>query len=225
MTENNENIISENVEQGVKKTENSFNLLKEVWEWFYTIVIALAIAFLIKTYLFDIVRVDGPSMNPTLIHNDRLIITKLGYEPDYGDIVILDSTYKERQEFYKNHAGADAGVFEKAKLYMGMPKSLKKRYYVKRVIAMEGDTVDIVNGDVILNGEVLQEDYYDGKTAITDMSVEYPVTVSEGHVFVMGDNRSNSKDSRSSSLGEVPVEALLGKAQIRVWPFSAIKTF
>lgn len=225
MTENNENIISENVEQGVKKTENSFNLLKEVWEWFYTIVIALAIAFLIKTYLFDIVRVDGPSMNPTLIHNDRLIITKLGYEPDYGDIVILDSTYKERQEFYKNHAGADAGVFEKAKLYMGMPKSLKKRYYVKRVIAMEGDTIDIVNGDVILNGEVLQEDYYDGKTAITDMSVEYPVTVSEGHVFVMGDNRSNSKDSRSSSLGEVPVEALLGKAQIRVWPFSAIKTF
>ena len=154
MTENNENIISENVEQGVKKTENSFNLLKEVWEWFYTIVIALAIAFLIKTYLFDIVRVDGPSMNPTLIHNDRLIITKLGYEPDYGDIVILDSTYKERQEFYKNHAGADAGVFEKAKLYMGMPKSLKKRYYVKRVIAMEGDTIDIVNGDVILNGEV-----------------------------------------------------------------------
>lgn len=225
MTENNENIISENVEQGVKKAENSFNLLKEVWEWFYTIVIALAIAFLIKTYLFDIVRVDGPSMNPTLIHNDRLIITKLGYEPDYGDIVILDSTYKERQEFYKNHAGADAGVFEKAKLYMGMPKSLKKRYYVKRVIAMEGDTIDIVNGDVILNGEVLQEDYYDGKTAITDMSVEYPVTVSEGHVFVMGDNRSNSKDSRSSSLGEVPVEALLGKAQIRVWPFSAIKTF
>ena len=225
MTENNENIISENVEQGVKKTENSFNLLKEVWEWFYTIVIALSIAFLIKTYLFDIVRVDGPSMNPTLIHNDRLIITKLGYEPDYGDIVILDSTYKERQEFYKNHAGADAGVFEKAKLYMGMPKSLKKRYYVKRVIAMEGDTIDIVNGDVILNGEVLQEDYYDGKTAITDMSVEYPVTVSEGHVFVMGDNRSNSKDSRSSSLGEVPVEALLGKAQIRVWPFSAIKTF
>ena len=225
MTENNENIISENVEQGVKKTENSFNLLKEVWEWFYTIVIALAIAFLIKTYLFDIVRVDGPSMNPTLIHNDRLIITKLGYEPDYGDIVILDSTYKERQEFYKNHAGEDAGVFEKAKLYMGMPKSLKKRYYVKRVIAMEGDTIDIVNGDVILNGEVLQEDYYDGKTAITDMSVEYPVTVSEGHVFVMGDNRSNSKDSRSSSLGEVPVEALLGKAQIRVWPFNAIKTF
>lgn len=225
MTENNENIINESVEAGVKKTENSFNLLKEVWEWIYTIVIALAIAFLIKTYLFDIVRVDGPSMNPTLTHNDRLIITKLGYEPEHGDIVILDSTYKERQEYYESNTGADAGVFEKAKLYMGMPKSLKKRYYVKRVIAMEGDTIDIVNGDVILNGEVLEEDYFEGETAITDMSVNYPVTVSEGHVFVMGDNRSNSKDSRSSSLGEVPVEALLGKAQIRVWPLNSIKTF
>ncbi|MBE7015418.1 MAG: signal peptidase I [Ruminococcaceae bacterium] len=225
MTENNENIISENVETGVKEKESSFNLLKEVWEWIYTIAIALAIAFLIKTYLFDIVRVDGPSMNPTLTHNDRLIITKLGYEPDYGDIVILDSTYKDRQEYYHNYSGGDANMFEKAKLYMGMPTSLKRRYYVKRVIAMEGDTIDIVNGDVILNGEVLEEDYFDGKTAITDMSVRYPVTVSEGHVFVMGDNRSNSKDSRSSSLGEVPVEALLGKAQIRVWPFSAIKTF
>ena len=218
MTENNQN-----VEKEVKETENTFNLLKEVWEWIYTIALALIIAFGIKAFLFDIVRVDGPSMNPTLTHNDRLIITKLGYEPDYGDIVILDSTYKDRQEYYASleASGKKLNFFTKLTEYMNLPSNLKKRFYVKRVIAMEGDTIDIMNGDVIVNGEVIEEEYFDGQTQITDISVDYPFTVSEGHVFVMGDNRSNSKDSRSSSLGEVPVEALSGKAQIRVWPLSS----
>lgn len=221
MTENNENI--EITESSVKKTENTFNLLKEVWEWIYTIAIALIIAFSIKTFLFDIVRVDGPSMNPTLTHNDRLIITKLGYEPDYSDIVILDSTYKDRQEYYKTFENSNGKMsyFTKISEYFKLPKNLKRRYYVKRVIAMEGDTVDIMNGEVLVNGEVLEEDYFDGETFITDFNVKYPFTVSENHVFVMGDNRSNSKDSRSSDLGEVPVEALMGKAQFRVWPIGS----
>ena len=77
------------------KTENSANkILKEVWEWTYTIVIAVAIAFLIKAFLFDIVKVDGLSMHPTLDHGDRLIVTKLGYSPKQGDIIILDANYK-----------------------------------------------------------------------------------------------------------------------------------
>ena len=221
MTENNENI--EIVEKEVKETGNSFNLLKEVWEWIYTIALALIIAFGIKTFLFDIVRVDGPSMNPTLTHNDRLIITKIGYQPDYGDIVILDSTYKDRQEYYEDREadGESMNFVTKMMEYTKLPSNLKRRFYVKRIIAMAGDTVDIKNGDVIVNGEVLEEEYFDGTTQITDMSVIYPVTVSEGHVFVMGDNRSNSKDSRSSSLGEVPVEALSGKAKLRVWPISS----
>lgn len=221
MAENNENV--EITAKEVKKTENSFNLLKEVWEWIYTIALALIIAFGIKAFLFDIVRVDGPSMNPTLIHNDRLIITKLGYQPDYGDIVILDSTYKDRQEYYGEleAKGKDMNFATKMVEYTKLPANLKKRFYVKRVIAMAGDTIDIKNGDVIVNGEVIEEDYFNGMTNITDLSVIYPVTVTEGHVFVMGDNRSNSKDSRSSSLGLVPVEALSGKAQLRVWPISS----
>ena len=218
MTENNKNV--EITEREVKKKESSFNLLKEVWEWIYTIALALIIAFGIKAFLFDIVRVDGPSMNPTLTHNDRLIITKLGYAPDYGDIVILDSTYKDRQEYYESN-GIDESAFKKMVEYTKLPANLKKRFYVKRIIAMAGDSVDIKNGNVIVNGEVLEEEYFDGVTNITDLSVIYPVTVTEGHVFVMGDNRSNSKDSRSSSLGLVPVEALSGKAQLRVWPISS----
>lgn len=221
MTENNENI--EKVTDEKEDNSNSFNLLKEVWEWVYTIAIALVIAFTIKTFIFDIVRVDGPSMNPTLTHNDRLIVMKLLYKPDYGDIVILDSTYKDRQEYY-SEIEADNGElnsFTKSLEYFKLPQNLKKRYYVKRIIAMEGDTVDIVDGKVIVNGEVLEEPYFDGETRITDFNVRYPFTVSEGHVFVMGDNRGNSKDSRSSDLGEVPVDALSGSTKIRLWPLNS----
>lgn len=218
MTENTEN------QSTVKETQNTFNLGKELWEWFYTIVIALAVVFVIKGFIFDIVRVDGPSMYPTLVHNDRLIVTKLLYKPSAGDIIILDSTYEDRQKYYEEYEENNEkklNFISKISLYFKLPENLKRRYYVKRIIGMPGDTVDIKNGQVILNGEVLDEPYYDGITTITDFSVSYPVTVEEGTVFVMGDNRPNSKDSRSSDLGLVPIEAIEGKSQIRIWPFTA----
>ncbi len=219
MTENTEN------QSTVKETQNTFNLGKEIWEWFYTIVIALAVVFVIKGFIFDIVRVDGPSMHPTLVHNDRLIVTKLGYKPSAGDIIILDSTYEDRQEYYEEYEENNdkkLNFISKVSLYFKLPENLKRRYYVKRIIGMPGDTVDIKDGQVIINGEVLDEPYYDGVTTITDFSVSYPVTVEEGTVFVMGDNRPNSKDSRSSDLGLVPIEAIEGKSQIRIWPFTAL---
>lgn len=209
----------------VNKTENTFNLGREVWEWFYTIFIALIIAFIIKGFIFDIVRVDGPSMYPTLVNNDRLIVTKLGYKPAQGDIIILDSTYTDRQEYYAEYEennDTELNLFKKFMLYTKLPQNLKRKYYVKRIIGMPGDTVDIQNGQVLVNGEVLDEPYYDGVTSITDYAVSYPFTVSEDSVFVMGDNRPNSKDSRSSELGEVPIKAIAGKSQIRIWPFNAV---
>ncbi len=221
MTDNTENQI----ETAVKETNNTFNLFHEVWEWIYTIVIALAVVFLLKTFIFDIVRVDGPSMHPTLVNNDRLVITKLGYKPEAGDIIILDSAYKNRMEYYSEYEeenGKELNFLSKAALYMKLPKDLKRRYYVKRIIGMPGDTVDIKDGQIVINGTVLDEPYYKGITGITDYSVSYPVTVEDGSVFVMGDNRPNSKDSRSSELGLVPIEAIEGKSQVRIWPLSAI---
>ena len=208
------------------KSENSINWLKEIWEWVYTIAIALAIAMVIKTFLFDVVRVDGLSMFPTLQDNDRLIVTKLGYEPHQGDIIILDSTYKERTEYY-NSAAAEKGkdklnLFEKISERRFLPDGLKKRYYVKRIIGMPGQTVDLIDGKVYIDGELLNEEYYDGLTTSIDESVKYPVTVEPDTVFVMGDNRPHSKDSRSSSLGLVPYKAILGKAKLRIWPLSAL---
>ncbi len=232
-TENNniENNDSENLtpaqQKAAKESESSFNLLREIWEWFYTILIALIIAFLIKSFIFDIVRVDGPSMYPTLVNNDRLIVTKLGYKPQHGDIIILDSSYVPRNEYfyeYEDSHNISLSGLKKMLMYPGLPENLKRRYYVKRIIGMPGDVIDIKNGKVLLNGEVLDEPYYDGMTSITDYTVSYPFTVSEDCVFVMGDNRSNSKDSRSSDLGEVPIDAISGKSQLRIFPFNSFGT-
>lgn len=205
-------------------TEKS--ILKEIWEWCYTIIIAIIIAFVIKAFLFDIVKVDGLSMYPTLNHADRLVVTKLGYKPAQGDIVILDSNYKDREKYYEHEAKAKGkekiGALEKGAGYFSLPKDLRHKYYVKRVIALPGQTVDIKGGKVLVDGKVLEEEYYNGKTSPTDPAISYPVTVEDDTVFVMGDNRNNSTDSRSSSLGLVPYDAVIGKAQFRIFPFNSI---
>ncbi len=208
----------------MENSKKKINWLKEIWEWVYTIAIAIAIAFFIKTFLFDIVKVDGSSMYPTLIDGDRLIVSRLNYKPEVGDIVILDSTYKDREKYYDTVAkseGKDELNFLD-KITVKLPENLKKRFYVKRVIGMPGQTVDIKDGKVYIDGEVFEEEYYDGITSPIDSNMEFPLTVEEGTVFVMGDNRPRSKDSRSSDLGLVPFEALLGKSQVRIWPLGEI---
>ncbi len=220
---NTETTVNPNVQEGTEK--EVFNLKREVFEWIYTIVVALVIAFLIKGFLFDVVKVDGNSMFPTLYNNDRIIITKLGYKPEQKDIVILDSNYKKRELYYDalEDSGKEFNAVTKFIDYQfNLPENLKKKYYVKRIIALPGQTVDIIDGKVYVDGEKLNEEYYQGETPITDISVEYPVTIDEDHVFVMGDNRPHSSDSRVSSLGQVPFDAILGKAQIRIWPLNTI---
>ena len=215
----------------VVKTKGEFNILKEVWEWFYTIFLALVIAMVIKMFIVDIVAVDGSSMFPTLVNGDRLFITKIGYSPKQGDILILDSNYKNRSEFYENYEtenGVTLNNFKKFFMYLSYsepnPKDpkFKRKYYVKRVIGMPGDVIDIKDGKVYVNDEVLDEPYYEGITNKTDPRAEFPFTVSEKCVFVLGDNRGGSKDSRSTELGEVPFGAVAGKAVVRLWPLSAI---
>ncbi|MBQ3125383.1 MAG: signal peptidase I [Clostridia bacterium] len=206
------------------KTNKSIG--RELFEWAYSIVIAIIIAFLIKGFLFDIVKVDGQSMFPTLDHNDRLIVTKLGYEPKQGDIIILDSNYSARETYFatlaQNKGMEELSALDKIKAGFSLPDDLKKIYYVKRIIATEGQTVDIRDGKVFVDGEELAEPYFTGETYATDSAVVYPFTVSEDCVFVMGDNRGNSTDSRSSRLGEVQEDAILGKSQLRIFPFNSI---
>ena len=193
---------NENVTKTTAKEDKKTSLAREIWEWVYTLAIAIVIAMLIKGFIFDIVRVDGSSMFPTLVDNDRLIVTKLGYTPKQGDIIILDSEYKNREEYFDRLAESkdkeELSSFEKFFAQSSMPSNLKKKYYVKRIIAMPGQTIDLVDGKVYVDGEMLDEPYYDGLTTSIDPTVEYPITVDDDCVFVMGFIRTRSSSFQSN---------------------------
>lgn len=177
------------------KNEPTFNLKREVFEWLETIAFSLVAVVLIFTFVFRIVGVDGDSMMNTLHDKDRLIITHLFYQPKQGDIIIITQ-----------------------------PNSVNKPL-VKRIVALGGQTVDIDTdrGLVYVDGEVIDEPYIlEPTTYMPPSSVEFPYTVPEGKVFVMGDNRNNSLDSRSTGVGPIDERYILGKAVFRIYPFDSI---
>lgn len=203
---------------------SSINWGKEILDWIITIAIAIAITFAVKAFIFDVVKVDGSSMFPTLVNNDRLIVWRLGYNPDNSDIIILDSNYNARMEYIKNKeetTGKTMSAFDKFIFRFTQPSNLKPRYYVKRIIATSGQTIDFKDGKVLIDGVVLDEPYYTGDTLPPNASGVYPRKIPDGFVFVMGDNRDKSLDSRST-LGLVSNDAILGKAVFRIFPFNKI---
>ncbi|MBE7048568.1 MAG: signal peptidase I [Ruminococcaceae bacterium] len=162
--------------------------LQEMLEWSQAIAMAVVLALLINQFVFAMVQVEGSSMQPTLQSKERLVITKLFYQPKAKDIVVV-----------KAHT-------------LG-------KHIIKRIIAVPGDVIDInqITGDVIVNGEVQNEPYIMEKLRYAGTACNYPLTVPEGYVFVMGDNRNNSQDSRN--LGLVAFEDIVGRASLRVTPF------
>lgn len=163
----------------------------EVYDWLQSIMFALLSCVLIFTFLGRIVSVRGISMLPNLYWSDRLVVSNLFYEPKQGDIVVL------RKE------------------------SLLSDPIVKRVIALGGQTVDIDfnEGIVYVDGVALEEDYTAART-YEPLDFKGPVTVPEGSIFVMGDNRNSSNDSRDARLGCVDVRHIIGKAYFIVFPGS-----
>ncbi len=194
----NEEII---VETQVLEDTNQKNIKKEIIDWVVSIVVAVVIALTIRTFIFTMVRVDGVSMDPTLAHGDTLFTQIIGYSPKQGDIVI----------FHPSKSATDRS-----------PN--KDTAYVKRVIALEGQTVDITSdGDVVVDGKTLKEDYIADKIrTIVPGGTEFPFTVPKDTIFVLGDNRNRSHDSRSTDVGAVPLDNIIGKAQIRVFPFKTM---
>lgn len=156
-------------------------------EWIESIVIAIILAIVIKAFILETVLVEGSSMLPTLRNRDRLAVNKIGYRfgsPQYGDIVVFE--------------------------YPGDPSLI----FIKRVIGLEGDRVEVRDHRVYLNGTELKEPYIN-ESPIMD----YPEsTVPKGTVFVLGDNRNDSRDSRFSDVGFVPLGNIRGEAVIRMWP-------
>lgn len=163
----------------------------ELFDWVQCIASALVVCILVFVFLVRTVGVIGSSMVPTLEEGDRLIISKLFYTPKSGDIVVL---HKD---------------------------SFMKEPIIKRVIATEGQTVDIDfdAGIVYVDGVALDEPYTNDYTYDRE-DFDEPVTVPENCIFVMGDNRNRSTDSRTEALGCVDTRYLLGKALFRITPFS-----
>ena len=160
-------------------------------EWYEALISAALVLVLIFSFFYRIIVVDGSAMVPTLVNGDKLIVWGAGYEPQRGDVVIVDS-------------------------YTSYGKPL-----VKRVIAKGGDTVsiDYATGTVAVNGEVLQEDYIAEPTYL-GYDVQFPYTVPEGTVFVMGDNRNQSLDSRSTYVGCIDERDILGRVLLCFMPFT-----
>lgn len=181
----------ENGEQAEKKEEKTpeQKSLENIYDFAEVLVSSILLIFVLFTFFFRLVGVDGPSMIPTLNDGDKLIVSSIPYSPAYGDVVII----------------TQPNVYNEP--------------IVKRVIATEGQTVDIdfKTGTVKVDGKVLNEPYINMKTT-RYYDVAFPVKVPENCIFVMGDNRSHSTDSRDSSIGFVKEEYVLGKVVGRITP-------
>ncbi|MEW9121952.1 MAG: signal peptidase I [Thermotaleaceae bacterium] len=176
---------------------------KEIIEWFKTIALALAIAFGI-TFIITPLEVHSVSMNPTLVEHDYLILRNT-HNIERGDIV----SFKTDIEFTDSELQQFNFV---QKIRQGKTKSL-----IKRVIALPGDQIEIREGNVYLNGQLLKEAYLNGSDTFGEIQID---KIPDGKMFVMGDNRDNSLDSRS--LGLVDIERVQGKALFRVFPIKKL---
>ena len=171
----------------------------EILEWVKAFLIAIVLAFVVRSFLMTPIEVKGASMEPTLHSQERMFVTKIG-EPKRFDIVVFHAT--------------------------------EDKDYIKRVIGLPGDRVEYKEDVLYINGKAYNEPYLDGsKKKITHGLLtgsftlsETPVgsdVVPEGHVFVLGDNRRNSKDSRH--IGAVPIESIVGKTKVVFYPLKEMK--
>ena len=184
----------EDIEKSVSENTNNKKIQKQkdILSYLHDLVFGLAAVLLVFMLLFRVIVVSGPSMKQTLQNGDCIILLSSVFysEPKHGDIVVVS------KEAYKN----------------GEP-------IIKRVIATEGQVVDIefVTGTVTVDGKVLFESYINTPTNLFE-GVTFPLTVEEGCVFVMGDNRNDSKDSRSPEIGQIDCREILGKALFLAFP-------
>lgn len=192
-------------------------ILREIGSWILYILLAFVIASLLNIFVFQITNVSGSSMYPTLHDGDLYVITKLGSAvnacPGQGDIIVIDANYDSAEIAPESHVIKRSwtddfkDIFKYNVITSLFKPGMDHRYWVKRVIGLPGDTIELTDdGGVYRNGELLSEEYLNDETVIT--YAERSLTVPEGYIWVMGDNRNNSQDSRV--IGCVPVENVIG---------------
>ncbi len=169
------------------RTKPKNSAMREVFEWVVTLALAVGLALCVHAFVGELITVEGPSMQPNLVDNEKVLMGRLEYyfkQPKRGDIVIVK--YPDRDE-----------------------------NIIKRVIATAGERIRVSGGSVYINGARLEEPYIKD-TILGDYD---EMLVPEGMIFVMGDNRNDSHDSRSSSVGPIPLDQVKGRAYLIVWPF------
>lgn len=170
------------------------SFLREALGWVLYILLIIGITYLIITFVGQRTKVDGHSMEPTLSDGDNLIVDKLSYrfrDPQRYDIIVFPYKHKENT------------------------------YYIKRIIGLPGETVQVKDGEVYINGEVLGETY--GAEPMANSGIaENPITLGENEYFVLGDNRNHSSDSRDPSVGILTRDDLIGRAWVRIFPLNKI---
>ena len=175
-----------------KKKNRVGSVMRELLGWLFYILIIIGLTYLIITYVGQRTRVSVSSMETTLSDGDNLIVDKLSYrfqDPKRFDIVVFPYKYEENT------------------------------YYIKRIIGLPGDTVQVKDGYTYINGELLESDIYGAEVMIEAGTASEPITLGEEEYFVLGDNRNHSLDSRDPSVGILKREDLIGRAWVRIYPF------
>ncbi|HEY9061050.1 MAG TPA: signal peptidase I [Pseudobacteroides sp.] len=199
-------------EEKSKIDESGENMpaVKNVIQWIGIIILALFISLLVRGYVFEFVTVDGPSMQNTMFSGQRLIVYKLGYSisfPERGDIVVFK---------HKEGTGSVIPFADKIPVVRDIIPKQGEEDYIKRVIAVPGDRVDIRDGAIYINQNRLSEPYAIGRTYVYQ-GLEFPIdSIPEGKLFVVGDNREMSSDSRM--IGLIDIDQVKGKAVYRIYP-------
>ena len=168
------------------------SIFRELGGWLLYILMIIGLTYLIITFVGQRTRVSGSSMETTLSNGDNLIVDKLTYhfkEPKRYDIIVFPYKYEENT------------------------------YYIKRIIGLPGETVQVIDGYTYINGEQLVGDIYGAEVMEAAGIAAEPITLGEDEYFVLGDNRNHSSDSRDPSVGILKRKDLMGRAWIRIYPF------
>lgn len=194
----NEELKKQKLEERVSELteEKEPNIWKEVLGWVLYIAIIIGATYLIVTFVGQRTRVSGDSMESALHNGDNLIVDKISYrfrDPERYEIIVFPYRYQENT------------------------------FYIKRIIGLPGETVQVKEGEVYINGELLGENYgleqiEEGKEGL---AID-PITLGEDEYFVLGDNRNHSSDSRDPSVGILTKDDLIGRAWVRIWPLNSI---